>query len=134
VAPLLLRISPLYTGSSIVFLLPALSAPGNKTNQTVISLRVKIKGSSISRRRTKRAEQALASAQRCRTAKFEASSLVFTPVDNRVTGQAGIFALWRKTKGAYSESIGPIAMIKSNDGCCPYLLDTEAVVFIAIIG
>lgn len=42
VTALLLGVSPLYNGASLVFLLPVLSPPANETYQMVISLRVKI--------------------------------------------------------------------------------------------
>ena len=59
VASLLLRISSLDTGASIILLLPQVSASGDGAYQAVVSLWVKIKGSPVAGLGTSRAKEAL---------------------------------------------------------------------------
>ena len=47
VASLLLRVSSLDTGASIIFLLPQVSPSGDRAYQTIITVRVEIKGSAV---------------------------------------------------------------------------------------
>jgi hypothetical protein len=47
VVSLLLRASPLDTGASIIFLLPQVSSSRDRAYQTIITVRVEIKGSAV---------------------------------------------------------------------------------------
>jgi hypothetical protein len=55
-------------------------------------------------------------------------------VNHSKAGDTGITAIFTKVKGASGDSINPASGVQGNDGSCPYLLDSKAIVFIAIVG
>jgi len=97
---------------------------------------VKVEGLSIGRQGPTGAKEALASAHSCRATKFQATTLlILTPVNYLETGNTGIAAIFTEVKkGATGNSIDSAPGIYGDDGSHSYLLDSEAIVLIAIIG
>ena len=80
-------------------------------------------------------KEALASAHGCRATKLEPTTLlILTPVNHLETSNTGIAAVFTEVKGATGNGIDSAPGIYGDDGSRPYLLDSEAIVLIAIIG
>jgi len=91
VASLLIRVSPLHTGASVIFLLIQVSAFGNEAYQAVISLRMQIKSPPVERCGASSTKNTLILTQSRRTAKLETSPLFpLTPIDYLKAGKRGI--------------------------------------------
>ena len=70
VATLLLRVSSLDAGASIILLLPQVSPSGDGTYQTIVALRVKVEGLSIRGQGAGGAKEAFTSTQSCWTSEL----------------------------------------------------------------
>jgi hypothetical protein len=88
--------------------LPDITAPGDRSYQPVISLRVKIESFPIARNGASRAKDTLAPAQSCRTTELETpSSLILAPVNYLETSKTGIATILSKVKGTFGDSVTP---------------------------